>query len=219
MTIALHRIYFRLMSNLIWGINLIFVKKHRYIFLFSACIAMLLFILINVVPVYAAEPAPYQFKNSSIYMRMFPRTPSQMAGFYEGRGFPSAAIHATTEQCFITVVVRNIGPNKIWLNLANWRIYNREGTINRITRNQWTKKWTELNVPKPYQATFYWTLLPEMRDLHHDEPVGGNITLTPSYTPFTIEANFATGENRQGKPLIVKMENVRCLKDGDLQKK
>jgi len=200
-------------------VSLFFNKRQGHAILSSTYLVMLLFILVYIAPVYGAKATPYQFKNKSIFMRLFPRTPSQMAGFYEGRGFPTAAIHATTEQCFITVVVRNTGTEKIWLNLANWRIYNSKSTINRITRDQWTNRWTELNVPKSFQATFYWTLLPEMRDLHHDEPVGGNITLTPTYTPFTIEAKFATGENRQGDPLIIKMENVRCAKDNDPQPK
>jgi len=195
------------------------MKKHGHVHLSSTYLLLLLCLLDTIIPVYAAKPTPYQVKNESIFMRLFPRTPSQMAGFYEGRGFPATAIQATTEQCFITVVVRNLGREKIWLNLSNWKIYGAKGQIDRITRDQWTKTWSNLNVPKSYQATFYWTLLPETRDLHHDEPVGGNITLTPTYTPFTIEAIFPTGDHQQGKPLSVKMENVHCIKDSDPQKK
>jgi len=180
-------------------------------------ISILLMPLADINHSQAAPAVPYQFENKKIKIRLFPRTPSQMAGFYEGRGFPSAAIHATTQQCFITIGMRNLGDKKIWLDLSRWRIYNDKGKITRTDRDQWKHTWQTLKVPLSYQATFYWTLLPEQRDLHHDEPVGGNITLSPTYTPFTIEAEFPTGEDQRGQPLTVKFDQVRCLKDGEEQ--
>ena len=83
------------------------------------------------------------------------------------------------------------------------------------SRAQWKQKWQQLEVPLSSQATFTWTLLPESRDLHPDEPVGGNITLQPMEIPFTVEAHFTTGEDQKGKPLMIKIENVRCLKNGE----
>ena len=138
-----------------------------------------------------------------------------MAAFYEGRGFPKQAIDTTSKHCFITVGMRNISNTKIWLDVGRWRIYNKHGEINRTNREQWKQKWTQLEVPLASQATFTWTLLPESRDLHPDEPVGGNITLQPTDFPFTVEATFPTCEDQQGKPLKIKIENVRCLKNGE----
>lgn len=158
---------------------------------------------------------PHKFKSDDIRLGASPRTPSQMAAFYEGRGFPAEAIEATTQYCFITIGMRNTGKQKIWLDLANWRFYDAKGEISRKGREQWKQTWESLDVPLSKQATFNWTTLPETRDLHRDEPVGGNVTLTPTYTPFTIEAKFATGEDKQGKPLVVKIENIRCLKNGE----
>lgn len=162
---------------------------------------------------------PHKFKNDSIRIGAYPRTPSQMAAFYEGRGFPKNAIDETTKYCFITIGMRNIGNKKIWLDLANWRFYDNQGDIVRKNREQWKKTWANLNVPLANQSTFYWSTLPESRDLHRDEPVGGNVMLTPTYTPFTIEARFATGENKQGDPLVVRIENIRCLKNGEEKSK
>ena len=162
---------------------------------------------------------PYKFKNDLIRLGVYPRTPAQMAGFYEGRGFPKNAINETTQYCIVTIGMRNTGKQKIWLDLANWRFYNKDGEIKRKNRKSWKKTWDSLKVPLANQATFTWTSLPEARDLHQDEPVGGNVTLTPTYTPFTIEAKFATGEDKQGKPLVVKIENVRCLKNGEEKSK
>jgi len=162
---------------------------------------------------------PHKFKSDDVRIGVFPRTPAQMAAFYEGRGFPEEAIKATTEYCFITIGIRNTGSQKIWLDLANWRFYDERGDIIRKDRQQWQETWNKLNVPLSYQSTFSWTTLPESRDLHEDEPVGGNITLTPTYTPFNIEARFATGESKQGKPVVVKIENIRCLKNGEEKSK
>jgi len=158
---------------------------------------------------------PHKFKSDEIRIGAYPRTPAQMAAFYEGRGFPQDAIKATTEFCFITIGIRNTGNQKIWLDLEDWRFYNEKGDIVRKNRQNWIDTWNNLNVPLSYQSTFSWTTLPETRDLHEDEPVGGNVTLTPTYSPFTIEARFATGEKKQGKPIIVKIENIRCLKNGE----
>lgn len=158
---------------------------------------------------------PHKFKNDDIRMGVYPRTPSQMAAFYEGRGFPKEAIAATTKYCFITIGMRNTGKQKIWLDLAHWRFYDEKGEITRKGREQWKQTWETLQVPLSNQATFNWTTLPESRDLHRDEPVGGNVTLEPTYTPFTIEAKFATGEDKKGNPLVIEIKNIRCLKNGE----
>ena len=163
----------------------------------------------------AEDKNRYKLENAFVKFGLFPRTPSQMAGFYEGRGFPKQAIDETTRHCFITVGMRNISTQMIWLELSQWRFYNEKGDLQRVDRNQWQQTWQQLQVPLASQATFNWTLLPEARDLHPDEPVGGNITLQPVDAPFTIEARFATGEDKQGKPLVIKIDNVRCLKNGD----
>lgn len=163
----------------------------------------------------AKDENRYKVENQFVKFGLYPRTPEQMAAFYEGRGFPKQAVEATTQYCFITVGMRNISKTKIWLDLSRWRIFNKQGTIVRASRDQWKQKWQQLNVPLASQATFNWTLLPETRDLHPDEPVGGNITLQPTDQPFTVEAVFATGDDQQGKPLVVKIDNVRCLKNGE----
>jgi hypothetical protein len=163
----------------------------------------------------AQDENRYKVENQSIKFGLYPRTPEQMAAFYEGRGFPKKAIEATTQHCFITVGMRNLSKTMLWLDQSRWRIYNNKGTIERTSRDQWKQKWQQLDVPLANQATFTWTLLPETRDLHPDEPVGGNITLQATDQPFTVEAIFATGNDQKGKPLVIKIENVRCLKNGE----
>ncbi|MCI0507056.1 MAG: hypothetical protein L0Z73_13235 [Gammaproteobacteria bacterium] len=165
----------------------------------------------------AEQENRYKIENQFVKFGLSARTPEQMAAFYEARGFPKQAIEAATQHCFITVGIRNISKHKIWLDLNRWRIFNEQGAVARTNREQWKQKWQQLNVPLASQATFNWTLLPESRDLHPDEPVGGNITLTPTDMPFTVEAVFATGDDQQGQPFVVKIENVRCLKDGEIK--
>jgi len=163
----------------------------------------------------AEKEQSYKFENKLIKFALHPRTPEQMAAFYEGRGFPKNAVKASKNACFITAGMRNLSKHKIWLNLAQWRFYSTNGDIERMTHQQWKQQWQQLNVPLASQATFSWTLLPEARDLHQHEPVGGNITLTPPTQAFTVEAIFATGEHKKGPPLIIKIENVRCTQSKD----
>ena len=97
---------------------------------------------------YAAEKKNrYKIENKFIKFGLYPRTPEQMAAFYEGRGFPKVAIDATTKHCFITVGMRNISKTKIWLDQSRWKIYNKQGGVNRTSREQWKQKWTQLEVP------------------------------------------------------------------------
>ena len=163
----------------------------------------------------AEKKNPYVVKNEFVKFGLYPRTPEQMAAFYEGRGLPKQAIEVTSQHCFITVGMRNISKTKIWLDLDNWRIFNEQGLVNRTDHDQWKQTWKQLQVPLANQATFRWTLLPEIRDLHPDEPVGDNITLQRIDTPFTVEAKFVTGEDKKGKPFTIKIENVRCLENGE----
>ena len=115
---------------------------------FNTPVLILLLLATISFPIIAAEwNPPHKFKNDSIRIGAYPRTPSQMAAFYEGRGFPKNAIDETTKYCFITIGMRNIGKKKIWLDLSQWRFYNEQGDIERKNRPQWKKTWENLNVP------------------------------------------------------------------------
>ena len=157
----------------------------------------------------------YQFENNHLRFGIYLRTPEQMSAFYEGRGFPKSAIAEIHDTCFMTVVIRNYSKAKIWLDLADWKFFSEYGPVHRIDRNQWKVKWEQLKTPLANQSTFTWTLLPEVRDLHPDEPVGGNIIFSPIDYTFTIEANFKTGEDKQGTPLQVIVNNVKCEKNSN----
>jgi hypothetical protein len=152
------------------------------------------------------EPAPLQLKLS-------PRTPNQVAAFYEARGFPDAALERIRAACFVTVGLRNKTDKVVWLELARWRVTSATGTVRRITREDWAGTWQEVGVAAAQQSTFGWTLLPEGRDLRPDEPVGGNLTLVRTGEPFTLEAIFKTGPNRRDGEIQLRYENLQCASD------
>ena len=60
------------------------------------------------------------------------------------------------------------------------------------------------------RATFGWTQLPEVRDLRPSEPVGGNVALLPPPGRFRLEARFATGVHKQGKEIVVILDDLSC---------
>jgi hypothetical protein len=152
-----------------------------------------------------------ELEDAVLKLIVIPRTREQMKAFYEGRGFPKQAIGAIAEACFMTVIVKNKTDNVLWLELDNWRI-NGAADIKRLDRAYWKQRWESLNVPMSNQSTFGWTLLPERRDLRADEGVGGNITLVYSKLPFTLNARFYQGADKQGGPHTVQLDQLQCIR-------
>lgn len=162
----------------------------------------------------AAENQPaYSIDNEKFRIRLIPRTPDQIASFYEGRGFPKDAIAYIRTRCFITVGIRNKSREPVWLELANWRFISKSGEFSRFDRRYWRQHWQQLGLALRFQSTFRWTLLPEILDFRFDEREGGNIVLPRGHGPFTITASFATGKHKRGGLIKVTFKNVRCAGD------
>lgn len=148
-----------------------------------------------------------------LQLKLSPRTPDQVAAFYEARGFPAPALVHIRAACFITVGLRNNTDKVVWLELARWRVTSANGSVQRLAREDWERAWTQADVEPAQRATFGWTLLPEARDLQPDEPVGGNLTLVRTSEPLTFEAVFKTGPNKRGGEIQLRYENVQCASD------
>ena len=159
------------------------------------------------------EPKELVVETEALNFRLIPRTPAQMAAFYEGRGFPGAAIEEIKETCYLTTVIRNKSQTVIWLEPERWRFLTDKGELKRLDRGYWQSTWRRLDIPQAKRSTFGWTLLPEMRDLQPDEPVGGNVVLPPTDQPFSLEARFATGSDKRGKEIVVRFDTLRCPQD------
>jgi hypothetical protein len=159
------------------------------------------------------NPKRPQVENDMFRLSLMPRTPDQMAGFYEGRGFPSSATALVKQACFITTIFRNKSDRVIWLELSNWRIVTAQGEVKRLDRDYWKKRWQGINLSLAHRSTFGWTLLPEVRDLQPHENVGGNLVLPPLQQPFTLKAYFATGKDKRGTGINVEFNNIQCAKD------
>jgi hypothetical protein len=162
----------------------------------------------------AAEvPGEYRHEDRALTLYMIPRTPQQMAAFYEARGFPVEARELIREACFITTGIQNKRDGVLWLELERWRFVSERGAVQRIRRDFWRKQWARLDLPQAKRSTFEWTLMPEIRDLQPGEPVGANIVLEPTREPFTVEARFKTARDKAGPEITVRLENVRCAQD------
>lgn len=162
--------------------------------------------------VLAAGDSRPSIENDSFRLRLSPRTPSQIAAFYEARGFPEFAINELKQTCFIGIGLRNKSRDIVWFDLSNWRITTPDGTLQRYLRSHWKKRWQELGLEKRFQSTFRWTLLPEQLDFRAFETEGGNITLPRTSKPMTITGQIMLGKNRS-KLVNVRFEGVRCAND------
>ncbi|MCG6885809.1 MAG: hypothetical protein LJE74_01210 [Proteobacteria bacterium] len=151
--------------------------------------------------------------NADFRLVLIPRTPEQMAAFYEARGFPKPALQLLRNLCFITIGFKNKSRDIIWLNLDKWYFYTNNSFVQRIHRSEWPARWKRLELPKNLQATFRWTLLPETLDFRPQEEEGGNIILPRLTTPITLVASFPRGRNKQHPPLEVTVDKLSCAVD------
>lgn len=162
----------------------------------------------------AATPAAaLRFENAQLVVQLHPRTPGQITAFYEGRGFPKAMVNRLSQQCFITVGIRNKSDGIIWHDLNGWRFITADGALRREDRAYWRAQWQQMQVPLAYQSTFRWTQLPEQLDFRPGEGEGGNIILPRTNQPFSVHARFLTGADKHGTPIEVRFDNVRCAED------
>ena len=171
----------------------------------------LLLITFPVVGLNAAEPPHYDSSQLSIGFK--PRTPQQIAAFYEARGFSKPMIDKLKQQCFITTLIHNKSSHVIWLDLSQWQFSNATGAIERRNRRYWKTVWNEMQIPLAHQSTFRWTLLPETLDFRPDEREGGNLILPRDDQPIQIEAIFPTQADKSGIPITIKFSPLRCAKD------
>jgi len=163
-------------------------------------------------PVYAAgnKAEAVSVSNATLSFKMIPRTPDQMAAFYEGRGFPAKVTQVFSEVCFFTVIVKNLSRDIVWLEPGNWQIKRESGEkIKRLGQQYWRKRWQQLNLPKNNQATFRWTLLPTSRDLRPDEGVGGNLVLAATPGKIMVTPVFRLGADGRTS-LKLATQTIRC---------
>jgi hypothetical protein len=154
-------------------------------------------------------PGPF-VENDDILMVLIPRTPEQMAAFYEARGFPKTALELISNACFITVHIENKSGRVIWLETPKWHLSSHNKALQRLGEAYWDTRWDEINLPLANRATFGWTQLPVQRDLQPDEPVGGNIVLEGDTRTFNLEARFLTGSDKRGGMLEVLFKDIEC---------
>jgi hypothetical protein len=154
-----------------------------------------------------------RYTSPQLVVRVAPVSPDQIASFYIGRGFPASMIKRLRETCYYTIGVHNKSKTVIWHDLSKWRFYTKQAPLIRYDRTYWKKYWQKTKAPLPSQATFRWTLMPESLDFQPYEREGGNIILHRQPRPFTIEAVFRFGRDKQGKKLTLRFINLRCAED------
>jgi len=158
-------------------------------------------------------PVHPEYQDEQVHIRLVLRTPEQLTAFYLGRHFNRAAIAQILETCIVTPVIHNQAVDVLWLELDHWQFSVDGTTIPRLKRDYWPEKWDQADLPQAQRSTFWWTLMPETRDLRLDEGVGGSIVIPMQSTPFTMTANFHTGPDKQGKIKTVVFEDIECARD------
>ena len=159
----------------------------------------------------SAVQSPVVTSNQGLVIRVRPHTPSQMAAFYEARGFPSGAIQELEKACFMTVGIANKRKDIVWLEPATWTMKDASGApVPLFTLERWARLWQRHQVSAAAQTAFRWTQLPGERDLRPEEPVGGNISFAPTTAPYRLTARFRLGPNKAGGSLTLTIAGLRC---------
>ena len=160
---------------------------------------------------YAAEgDGRKTYEDQDVKIQVIPRGKENIIAFHQGRGFPAFAIEETRKVCYVTVLMRNTSNRIHWLELDNWHFESNDKHFHRLDRDYWRKRWNELGLALSYQSTFGWYLLPERRDLHPDEPVGGSVTLAYSEQPFDMALRFKLGEDGSEGEKVVRFSKLKC---------
>lgn len=150
------------------------------------------------------------FEDPQVRLRVSPRTPQQIAAFYEARGFPKPMIERLRQVCFLTVGIRNKSREILWHDLADWRFSVDGRPVSRFDRDYWKSQWQAMAMPMASQSTFRWTLLPERLDFRPQEAEGGNITLPRQPGRYTLHARFRIGDPAQGQVKDIELKDVKC---------
>ena len=162
-------------------------------------------------PVNSSEIKRYEDKD--VFIRLINRTPDQLRAFYLARQFNQASIEEILNTCLVTPIIHNLSQDILWLDLDEWRFSSHGKPFERLRRDYWPDRWARTQLPQAQQSTFGWTLLPETRDLHPDESVGGSFVLPYQAKPFTLTMNFPVGADRKGPLKTVTFEGIQCLRN------
>jgi len=170
-------------------------------------------ILIAITSTQTAQPLI--ITTSDIEIEFTARSPNQMGSFYEARGFPKSMLNILKQHCYITAGITNLSNQKIWLDLSQWQFSSAGEIIKREHRDHWKQRWQSMGIPLSQQSTFRWTLIPESLDYLPGEHEGGNLVLPFTNKPITLKATFATGEDKQGKEIVIFTNKLFCAEDAE----
>jgi hypothetical protein len=168
------------------------------------------------VPASAASNWPKELVEQGVAIRVRPNTSLQMAAFYEARGFPASALTELKSACFMTVGVRNEREQILWLEPKRWNLTDADGKkVELIDYAHWDRLWQQHRVQPSARTAFRWTQLPESRDLHPHEPVGGNISFKPGKGPYTLAMGFRLGPDKAGEEVRIRVSGLTCSGQSD----
>jgi len=182
----------------------ILIKLPRWLALLAGCLAATGSLALE-------KPYTGPFvENEDFLFVLMPRSPEQMAAFYEARGFPQTAIAMIRATCFVTVHIENRGRQVLWMEPDTWKFSSKGRPLQRLDSSYWESQWDTVGLKQANRSTFRWTQLPAERDLQQHEQVGGNIVFPGTTGSFDLEAVLPTGQDRRGKQFSVRFENIAC---------
>lgn len=107
----------------------------------------------------------WQMRDQGVGFTLMQILPDQARGFFLGRGFDRQSVDYYASYCVFMTIVRNESvPESIAYDLADWRVYPKQGKSGKPgklkLKDEWLEEWRQRKIPASAQIAFEWSQHP-----------------------------------------------------------
>jgi hypothetical protein len=152
----------------------------------------------------------WEWREAGVSLRLVQRLPDQTRGFFQARGFSSAAADRIADACIFQTIFRNESERPLNYALDDWHVLYRGERGNLMTRERWDAAWREGEASEAARIALRWSLLPTRQQF---EPGDYNWGMTgfglPPGSVFDLELVVQFGS----EPVTRTIDGIVCAPD------
>lgn len=158
----------------------------------------------------------WEWRDSSVSLRLVQRQPDQTRAFFMARGFSREAVERIARRCVFQTVFRNVSAgtraSAVDYDLRDWTVRGADTPdAGMLTREYWAEQWAELDIAQSARIAFEWALFPTAQTYHPGDYNWGMsvFDLAPGAV-FDVTVRWRQGSESRSATL----EGMRCAPDG-----